>query len=850
MKHLKFTIMQTVVCCCFLANATILDDFERGTAINLYGGVWKAYADRDDGGNSSITNGALIADTKNFFTVLPSEGNYGQGASGKVLMMQYEFGTVKPHRGKDVWGQTVGLLTELSPVPDGCRDITGATFFTFRARSSSRVNVTFMVPIATVKDFAFHRVSVTIDTVWTQKAISISSFRQPSDWGISRPFNLAAAQRLQWEITVDNNSGLKGGTLWLDSVEVLNYDSNVPAIVSGVQTTFNRRPSFNWKSFPGASSYTIHIDTTPVFTSNYKIAMDVVDTFFVPLSDLAFAPMYWKVKTPATGFSITGCITVVDARLPVLIPIANPCIDRQPVFRWHHSHTPVSAYRIEIATSRTFTRTSIIDTAVIAADTQFQSSKVLPLDTIFWRMKGDSSAYSQVESFVVVDGRIPIPIPMVNPCLTRRPVFTWHPTGLPVTCCTLEVRRSYDQISKFAVTDTFFVYPVDIGLNSNIWRVKGDNSQWSAPDTFDVIKKENLELIPIVTPTIDPLPVFHWKKPPVAISEYRIYIANNSYFSSSTTGSYSRSYIALDTFFICTDSLPAGPVYWHISAEGAVASKVQSYTLLDYRIPRLIPITPKVSSLQTPRLLWLKVKDALTYTIQIANNAAFNPVQITVPTQDTAFQVVAPLGVGNYFWRVKSDRITSYSPADSFTIQSDSVPLLKRYNGTEVHIQRPVLEWNRVSGATLYTLVIADNGSFVNASAYAAADTLFTPKVDLAYGKWYWKVSCNRDTGLYSPVDSIIISPMVATLTGARPGVFSVYSTSKGISITTVNPLTSGSISIYDISGKLISRPRIQTGLTTFFIDYSGLTGADFSQRVYIMKIASENRTIRFRVTR
>ncbi len=849
MKHFKLTIVQIVVCCCFFANASILDDFERGTATNLYGGIWKAYADRDDGGNSSITNGTLIADTKNFFTVLPSEGNYGQGAGGKVLMMQYEFGSTKPRRGKDVWGQTVGMLTELSSIPDGCRDITGATFFTFRARSSSRVNVTFMVPIATVKDYAFHRVSVTIDTVWTQKAIPISSFRQPSDWGISRTFNLAAAQRLQWEITVDNNSGLKGGTLWLDSIEILNYDSNVPEIVSGLQTTFDLRPSFNWRPFPGASSYTIQIDTVPAFTSNYKIAMDVVDTFFVPLSDLTFAPMYWRVKTPATGFSITGCITVVDARIPVLIPIATPCIDRQPVFRWHHSHTPVSAYRIEIATSPTFTRTSIIDTATIAADTQFQSSKVLPLDSIFWRMKGDSSAYSQVQSFIVVDGRIPIPIPMINPCFTRRPVFTWHPTGLPVACCTLEVRHSYTLISKFAVTDTFFVYPVDIALTSNIWRVKGDNSEWSAPDTFDVISKDDLELIPIDTPTIDPLPVFRWKKPPVVISEYRIYIANNSSFSSSTTGSYSKSYIVLDTMFTCTDSLPAGPVYWRISAEGAVSSKTQSYTLLDYRIPWLIPVTPKVSSVQTPLLVWLKVKEASTYTIQIANNAAFNPVQITVPTQDTVFQVVAPLGVGNYFWRVKSDRIVTYSPVDSFTIQSDSIPLIKRYNGAEVHSRRPVFVWNRVSGATSYTLLVADDGTFVNASVYAVADTVGTPTVDLTYGKWYWKVSCDRDTGLYSPVDSVIVSPVVATLKGVRPGVFSVCITSKGISITTVNPLINKGVTIYDISGKLISRPHLQAGVTSFFVNY-GSDGSVFSPGVYIIKIASESRTVRFRVVR
>lgn len=830
-------------------HAAILDDFEHGTAKNFFGGVWKAYADRDDGGNSSITNGTLIDGTKNFFTVLPSEGDYGQGTGGKTLMMKYEFGTVKPRRGKDVWGQTIGMLTELSPVPDGCRDLTGATFITFRARSSSRVNVTFMLPIATVKDFAFHRVSVTIDTTWTQKAIAISSFRQPAGWGVTRPFNLSAAQRLQWEITVDNNSSLKGGTLWIDSVEVVNYDSNVPEIVTGVQKTFSLRPSFNWKSFTGASSYTIQIDTVPTFTSTYKIAMDIVDTFFVPLSDLTYAPMYWKVKTPTTAFSVTGCITVVDARLPELIQIVSPCIERQPVFRWHNSHTPVSAYRIEIATSSSFARTSLIDTATIAADTVFQSLKVLPLDTIYWRMKGDSSGYSPVQSFIVVDGRIPVIIPMKNPCLTRRPVFTWHPGGLPVTCCTLEVRHSYNQISKFAVTDTFFTYPVDIALSSNVWRIKGDNSEWSVSDTFDVLSPDNLELIPVESPIIDPLPVFHWKKPPVTVSEYRITISSNASFFTSTSY-YTKSFIALDTIFACQESLPAGSIYWKISAEGAIVSNVQSFTLLDYRIPRLKPITPKVSSIQTPLFIWMKIKEASTYTIQIANNSAFNPVQISVPTQDTSFQTVAPLGAGNYYWRVKSDLVLTYSPVDSFTIQSDSIPLLKRYNGAQVQTRRPVFEWSIVPGATLYTLLISDNILFVNSASYPMADTTVTPGVDYAYGKWYWKVSCSLNPDRFSPVDSLIISPVVSVNEQHRLGVFSFSVRPDGISLTTVNPLVDGAISIYDVSGRLISRPQIKNGTTSFSMKYSGNSGAGFVSGVYFIKIASENRIIRFKVMR
>lgn len=317
-RHLKLLLY---LCFGFTAfsNAAVLDDLEHGTSINLFRGPWLAYADRDDNGNSTIINGELVPGTINFYTVTPTQGQGNPaGTSGNGMVMEFQFGDREPGRGSSSWGQTVGIRTDLSYIEDGARDISGATHVTFYAKASKRMSVRFMVPITTVDDFAYHQTTVTVDTVWAQEVIQLNGLVQPS-WGARRVFDPALVQRLQWEITVDNNSSLEGGKLWLDDIEIVPFNGLAPEIVVGSETTIDTRPTFRWYRLQGAASYTIQIDSEPAFSSDNLISMDVIDTTFTPFVDLPLGPKYWKVKSNASGYSVTGLVTIVDSRIPELI---------------------------------------------------------------------------------------------------------------------------------------------------------------------------------------------------------------------------------------------------------------------------------------------------------------------------------------------------------------------------------------------------------------------------------------------------------------------------------------------------------------------------------------------------
>jgi fibro-slime domain-containing protein len=82
---------------------------------------------------------------------------------------------------------------------------------------------------------------------------------------------------------------------------------------------------------------------------------------------------------------------------PHLIPIPSPSIDARPVFSWN-SIPNSSTYTLQIDTVASFSSPMYL---VPVNDTFYRPSVSLPIDTIYWRVKGDSTLYSATGSFVV-----------------------------------------------------------------------------------------------------------------------------------------------------------------------------------------------------------------------------------------------------------------------------------------------------------------------------------------------------------------------------------------------------------------------------------------------------------------
>lgn len=267
-------------------------------------------------------------------------------------------------------------------------------------------------------------------------------------------------------------------------------------------------------------------------------------------------------------------------------------------------------------------------------------------------------------------------------------------------------------------------------------------------------------LIPVPSPTYYRQPTFRWH-PVVGQSTYLIEIDSTLRFQTPLV--YTP---VADTSFIPLAPLPIGPIYWRVARDSAVLiySAIGTFTIIDSSEVILIPYTPDPTLERRPTLCWHRVAKADSYSLLVANSSGFAAPLISVQVADTFFQPLVDLPIGNIIWEVKSDSSSRYSIPDAFTVQSDTVPFLYRFNGAVVDNRRPSFKWHPVNQANSYTLQIDTAGNF-SSPLYVLqlADTVFTPYTDLNPGQTYhWRVSCSRNSSLFSPQDTVTIDVALA----------------------------------------------------------------------------------------
>ncbi|MBL8029380.1 MAG: hypothetical protein JNL74_23355, partial [Fibrobacteres bacterium] len=181
-------------------------------------------------------------------------------------------------------------------------------------------------------------------------------------------------------------------------------------------------------------------------------------------------------------------------------------------------------------------------------------------------------------------------------------------------------------------------------------------------------------------------------------------------------------------------------------------------------IPTLINYTPDPTSDRKPLLRWHNVATAESYTIQISTAASFASPMLVQPTADTFYLPVVNLPIGKIHWRVKSDLNTTYSLADSFLIQTDSIPTIILVSPDTITNRRPTLTWKSAKGASVYQIQIDTAGTFTTPWLSApVGDTFFTPPVNLPLSKICWRIS-NTDysANAYSAVDTFFVRAIVS----------------------------------------------------------------------------------------
>jgi hypothetical protein len=158
------------------------------------------------------------------------------------------------------------------------------------------------------------------------------------------------------------------------------------------------------------------------------------------------------------------------------------------------------------------------------------------------------------------------------------------------------------------------------------------------------------------------------------------------------------------------------------------------------------PADGSYTSDTTPELIWNPSTDAVSYTLEYADNSGFTGAVEVGGLTDTNY-ILPVLAQGQWYWHVKAiDQAlneSAYSTAWSFTIDTDApaVPtLVSPADGGFINDNTPELIWNVSAGAYTYTLEYADNPGFTGATEVAdLSDTTYITPV-LADGDWYWHV--------------------------------------------------------------------------------------------------------------
>jgi hypothetical protein len=257
----------------------------------------------------------------------------------------------------------------------------------------------------------------------------------------------------------------------------------------------------------------------------------------------------------------------------------------------------------------------------------------------------------------------------------------------------------------------------------------------------------------------------------------------------------------------------------------------------DPRIPVLIPYTPKYTLDTRPLLRWHPVDSAENYTVQIDTTRIFVASIAVVPLSDTTYRPGVALPIRTVYWRVQSSLTAAWSAVDSFTILTDSIPFLVRYDGDSVATRRPVFQWSQVTGAASYRVELAENRAFTGAISVPLADTTYTPGIDLAIGRWYWRVSCSRNPSLFSPIDSLHVGIVGNTVRAPNRKAITelaLLPASRGV-LTVLVPATASSrsvVRVYDMVGRQVAEILLD-GCGEHRLDLSSClsaTGAYFAQ--------------------
>lgn len=196
--------------------------------------------------------------------------------------------------------------------------------------------------------------------------------------------------------------------------------------------------------------------------------------------------------------------------------------------------------------------------------------------------------------------------------------------------------------------------------------------------------------------------------------------------------------------------------YWRVNASNSVGTsdwtKVWSFTTTGDApafVPQLsLPLNGAVEQKFSPVLVWDKVNNANSYTLQISTNSSFTNFVFNTDTLTAITKQITDLsGLTQYYWRVSAMNnfgTMGWSETWSFTTGVTPIPpvLLSPTDGATDISLSPTLTWNGSSGATSYILQVSKNSSFSNFVYNQSGLTNTSQQITglIKISKYFWRV--------------------------------------------------------------------------------------------------------------
>jgi hypothetical protein len=238
--------------------------------------------------------------------------------------------------------------------------------------------------------------------------------------------------------------------------------------------TTDQRPDFSWYTFPGASTYTIEIDTDPTFNTPL-ITTPTSDTTYTPLVDLPAGTIYWQVTSDNNPSPSVDSFVIQDADIPIIIAYTpDPTKETRPTLVWH-AVSGASSYDI-IIDDDPDPANPIVSESV--SDTFYTPTADLPTGTIYWRVRSDlSNTYSEVDDFTILSDSIPLLYTFDGDSVADpRPIFRWEPVN---NATYYRIQISTDpqfrgSTIRTPTSDTTYTPLIDLAEDTYYWRVSSD----------------------------------------------------------------------------------------------------------------------------------------------------------------------------------------------------------------------------------------------------------------------------------------------------------------------------------------------------------------------------------------